>query len=456
MRVLLVAINYDPEPTGIAPYVTGLARGLLAAGHQPHVLTGIPHYPQWRNHTGFTGLRRYEIIDGVPVTRVRHVVPAGGIGLGRIAMEVSFGLGAIAVPWGEPDVVITVSPPLIASAAVLARARLTRLSKSRRSPATAVWSQDLYTRGLAELDSHGSWKAGLGKAVEGAVYRAADGVVAIGERFKAFAVSELGVDRDDVEVHRNWSHVTSGGPAEAARLRTQMGWGRRTVVLHAGSMGNKQGLEVVVEAAKLAEREHSPVLFVLTGDGSERPRMERLAGDCANIRFVDPLPDTDFAAALSAADVLLVNEKPGVAEMAIPSKLTTYFEAGKPVLAAVYPGGNTAALVDAAGAGRVVAPGDPRVLLDEATVLAGDADRARRYGESARAYASANMASGDAVRGIIDFLAQLAGEHTVTATSTAAGTSASTATPVTPAPAVTTATATTSDTGPAAVAVGER
>lgn len=303
MKVLLVAINYDPEPTGIAPYVSGLARGLLAAGHEPHVLTGIPHYPKWRNYTGFRGLRRHEVIDGVPVTRVRHVVPAGGIGLARILMEATFGLGAITARWGRPDVVITVSPPLIASAAVLARARM-RGALRGRGLATVLWSQDLYTRGLAELDAGGSsWKAGLGKAVEGVVYRAADGVIAIGDRFKTFAVSELGVPGERVAIHHNWSHVESTDPAEGLRIRREMGWGQRPVVLHAGSMGKKQGLEVVVEAAKLAERDGSPVLFVLTCDGSERRRMEALAGDCAGIRFVDPLPDADFA----AADVLLVN-----------------------------------------------------------------------------------------------------------------------------------------------------
>lgn len=95
--------------------------------------------------------------------------------------------------------------------------------------------------------------------------------------------------------------------------------------------------------------------------------------------------------------------------MAIPSKLTTYFKAGKPVLAAVYPVGNTAALVDAAGAGRVVSPGDPRVLLDEATRLASDREQAREFGLSGRTYAAVHMASGDAVRGIIDHLAELAG-----------------------------------------------
>ncbi|MBD0321819.1 MAG: glycosyltransferase WbuB, partial [Aldersonia sp.] len=48
MRVKIVGINYAPETTGIAPYTSGLADGLAARGHRVEVLTGQPHYPQWR------------------------------------------------------------------------------------------------------------------------------------------------------------------------------------------------------------------------------------------------------------------------------------------------------------------------------------------------------------------------------------------------------------------------
>lgn len=402
MKILLVAINYAPEPTGIAPYVAGLARGLQEAGNDVRVITGIPHYPQWRNYTGFRGWKRTTTTGGVKVTRVNHVVPHGGIGAARLLMEVTFGLGVITTGWGRPDVVLTVSPPLIASAMVLARARATGIP-------SAVWSQDLYTRGMAELDSGSSWKVRAAKFVEGSVYRAASGVIAIGERFRSFAVAELGVPASRVSVHGNWSHVEAAPASEGVRFRAQMGWGDRPIFMHSGAMGNKQGLEVVVEAAKLAEADGSDALFVLTGDGSERARLEALAGDCANISFVDPLPDDDFRAALSAADVLILNEKPGVSEMAIPSKLSTYFTAGKPVVASVYTLGTAAAMVQEAGAGLVVEPGTPRVLLDESLALAADKERSRAHGAAAFAYAEARLGASGAVRGIGAYLAELAG-----------------------------------------------
>ena len=59
----------------------------------------------------------------------------------------------------------------------------------------------------------------------------------------------------------------------------------------------------------------------------------------------------DFQVALSAADFLLVNELPGVKDMAVPSKLTSYFNAGVPVVAATDDGSVTAAEIATSGGG---------------------------------------------------------------------------------------------------------
>lgn len=67
----------------------------------------------------------------------------------------------------------------------------------------------------------------------------------------------------------------------------------------------------------------------------------RVAG-LDNLTFVDPLSDTLYAKALRAADVLLVNDLPGSGQMAVPSKLTSYFGTGVPVVTAVEAGGTTA------------------------------------------------------------------------------------------------------------------
>jgi glycosyltransferase involved in cell wall biosynthesis len=124
----------------------------------------------------------------------------------------------------------------------------------------------------------------------------------------------------------------------------------------------------------------------LVGEGGERRRLEQYATGVERITFVDPLSDEDFRFALAAADVLLVNEKPGVSGMALPSKLTSYFDAARPIVAATDPDGITASEVAAADAGIVVRAGDPGALLDAILSLREDKSAASRYAANGKRY----------------------------------------------------------------------
>jgi glycosyltransferase involved in cell wall biosynthesis len=162
-------------------------------------------------------------------------------------------------------------------------------------------------------------------------------------------------------------------------------------------MGAKQGLENIVEAARLADGRREPIKFVLVGDGSERSRLEQLAQGIDRIAFVDPLDDVDYRCALAAADCLLVNELPGVKTMAVPSKLTSYFDSARPVLAATDPEGIAAEEIRSANAGVVVPAGDPAKLLEAALLLSNDREAASAYGSAGRRYRDEHLNADAAV-----------------------------------------------------------
>lgn len=379
VRCTIIVINYAPESTGIAPYTSGLAAGLAARGHRVRVLTGLPHYPQWQVHDDFNRKVRRQRLDGVDVHRIPHYVPARPVTWRRALMELIFGIRATLSGWGRPEVVITISPALFATALITLRARLTGVP-------VICWVQDIYTLGI-EQTGPGRF-AGLLKSVESRVLRQSNRVVAIHDRFKRVLTERLGARADIVDVIRNWSHVSPPEVGGDPAVRAVRGWSEdEIIVLHAGNMGAKQGLENVIEAADLAAKRGSRVRFVLLGDGNQRARLQQRAGaGHPNLQFVEPLPDGLFAETLAAADVLLVNERPGVIDMCVPSKLTSYFATGLPVLGAVDPAGITAEELVAAGAGPCVDAGDPEALLAAAVQLAGDDGAQARYGANARAF----------------------------------------------------------------------
>ena len=325
-RVTIVGLNYSPEPTGIAPYTAGLAAGLLASDWDVKVVTGFPHYPAWKISEGYVGSRMSDSVDGVPITRLRPYMPKNPSGLKRLLLEVLFGVKSSTTSWHNPEVIILVSPALFAVAIAQFRALL-----MVRRPLVLVWVQDLYSLGVAETGTLGGRGAKIMAGVESRVLRNADAVVVIHDRFKKFVVSRLGVQNDRVEVIRNWTHLV---PVEVDRdfFRKKFGWTDEIVVLHAGNMGAKQALESVVEAARLADSENAPIRFVLLGNGNQKEALATLGAGINRLEFMQSLNDEDFQGAMAAADLLLVNEKPGVAEMAVPSKLTSYFAAAREFL----------------------------------------------------------------------------------------------------------------------------
>jgi len=382
LKVSILSINYQPELIGIAPYTTGLAAGLAERGHEVTVLTGYPHYPSWRRRGDAEPFRSEEILDGVRVRRFRHPVPRRFSWFGRAVMEVVFGLQVCTSRWGRPDVVICVTPPLLSAAMAVLRARLTR-----HRPAVGVVVQDLYSRGIAETGATSGITAVTLQAVESATLRMADGVSVIHSGFGADIADNLNVDRDKIRVIRNWTHIEEPVPAASDAFRRARGWSPDDViVLHAGNVGYKQGLENVIEAAVLAEQTGERVKFVLIGDGNQRRVLERDAAGLRSVQFLESVSEDQFPAALGAADLLLVNERPGVAHMSVPSKLTSYFQAGRPVVAAVEPRGYSACEISAAGGGVCVVPGRPDLLLAEVLRIAGDRHLATELGDSGRRY----------------------------------------------------------------------
>nr|WP_249404140.1 glycosyltransferase [Microbacterium sp. CFBP 13617] len=376
-------MNYPPETTGISPYTGAMAAGLVRRGRDVRVLAGHPHYPDWKVAPGYGQWSRRENIDGVTVHRLRHFIPSRPTPMPRAAAEVTFGIRQVLTSWGQPAAVVAVSPALISSALVRVRARLTHPDVP-----FVVWVQDLYGLGLAETGQGSGIAARLVRLIERWLLRSASMVVVIHDRFADRVHYDFGVPLERIAVVRNWTHLPPMPQVDVAAVRHAYGWGEdEIIVAHTGNMGVKQGLHHVVDAGRLAHRAGEKVRFVLVGRGSQRDELaERINAEPTTTEIMPPLDDKAFAEVLQAADILLVNELPGVAEMCVPSKLTSYFASGRPVLAATDAMGITAQEVITAKAGTTVVAGDPAALLEGAKGLAADGEEAARLGENGKRY----------------------------------------------------------------------
>lgn len=382
--VLVIGLNFPPERTGIAPYTAGMARG-LAADFDVHVLTTHPHYPEW-TFDDRAGWRVDEEHDDVHVSRLRHYLPSNPTGATRVLSEASFAARAAFARNKRADVIVCVTPGLLPVATGRILGRLWGVP-------VGVVVQDLYSRAFEELDLfEGRYNSAV-HALERRLLSSAAGVVAIHAKMAETIAVQHGVRRERVTAIPNWAHV--GSPTgRAAQVREELGWGEDDlVVLHAGNMGAKQGLEHVVEAARhidaQGEWQGRRVRFVLMGGGSRRASLEREAQGVGAIDLIDGVDSDRFMDVLAAADVLLLHERPGLQEMCAPSKLTSYFAAGRPVLAITEENSAAAHEVEVSGAGVVVRPGSSADYVNAAIALT-EVDQ-EELQERAQAYAFSEL-----------------------------------------------------------------
>ncbi|MBW3644000.1 MAG: glycosyltransferase [Actinobacteria bacterium] len=384
--VLFVGINYAPEETGIAPYTTDLAEHLAARGWQVTVLAGMPHYPRWRVSSAYRRrFRAREERNGVEVQRFRHYVPRSQSAARRGLYELTFlAHGATATSLRRPDCVVGVVPSL--SGGVIARLQARRF----RVPYGLI-IQDLVSPAAAQSGVPGAAAmARPVRAVEAGIARRATAISVITQSFRPYLL-DAGVDADRIVDVPNWTHV-SRPSGRAGEIRRSWGWDEDvSVVLHAGNMGYKQGLDNVVEMARLAGAEGRPLRFVLMGDGSDRKRLESLGQDVDALEFLDPQPAEVFMDVLAAADVLVLNERASVRDMSLPGKITSYFLSGRPVVAAVRRDGVTARELERSGGALVVAPEDPATLLDAVSDLVADQHLKDRLVSAASVFAEQHL-----------------------------------------------------------------
>lgn len=154
------------------------------------------------------------------------------------------------------------------------------------------------------------------------------------------------------------------------------------VALYAGSMSNKRGLDLIIEAAKEFDQKQNNIQFILSGDGPHKSKLQELAAGMRNVRFLGVQSDAVFAQLLDTADIHLIPQKAEAADLVLPSKLGGIFASGRPVIAMA--NAKTGLADEVKGAGLVVMPGDANAFAHAVRTLADDLDLRRQLGESAR------------------------------------------------------------------------
>ena len=384
MRIIVWGINYAPEFTGIAPHSVALCEFLHARGHDVQMVSTFSYYPTWRKLPEDEGkLYRTDTINGVPVHRCWHFVPERVSPAKRILHEASFistsFLRMLALP--EPDVFVVVSPPLALGAAAwkmgwLKRAPFVFHVQDLQPDAAlklGMLKQGWFTRALLWLEAFAYAKAARVSSIT---------------RGMLDVFRSKGVPEEKLIYFPNAIALRDAPPPPArGAFRARNGFRPdEFLAVYAGNLGVKQGLDVLVEAARLVTDKR--VRILICGAGAQRDvlaaRVREL--ELPNVSMLPLQEGEDYRSLLADVDVCFITQQAGAGNSFFPSKLLGLLAQGKPVIIVADPESELSRSVAEGGYGVILPPGQPAELARALDSFAADPQRLAAYATAGQQY----------------------------------------------------------------------
>jgi colanic acid biosynthesis glycosyl transferase WcaI len=285
----------------------------------------------------------------------------------------------------HPDVVISANAPLDVQVGAYHAAR-------SAEAAFIFWLQDVYSHAIArhlrrKLPGLGHLAALRFIALERSLLRKADRVVAITDDFRPL-LQRWNVAPERVITVENWAPLDDIEPRPKGNpWARENGLRDRHVILYSGTLGLKHNPALLLEVAKRLQVEEPEARLVVVSEGLGADWLRERGRNLATLVQLPFQPFDRLADVIGTADVAIAILEPDAGVFSVPSKVLTYFAAGRPVIAAIPEENLAARLITGNGAGLVVSPFDPRGLATACIDLLAREDDRREMGRRARAYA---------------------------------------------------------------------
>lgn len=380
-KIFIYAMNYAPELAGVGRYTGEIGDYFVALGHDVVVVTTAPHYPGWKvappyRNAWYSSERR----GGAKIVRCPLVLRERMGGIWRLIAPLSFALTSAPITLWQalrhrPDVVLCIEPTLMGAPVAAIAARLI-------GARTVLHVQDLEVDACFAVGHlvQSAWLKRLAYGLEKRLLRGFDRLITISGRMAEHLV-EKGVPADRIAIVRNWVDLDLVKPLNGASpYREELGIaGTDRVILYSGTIGAKQGFDVLIDAARrLSGRAN--IKFLIAGEGPAKRELAARAANLPNVGFLPFQPYTRLSEFLGLADIHVLPQSADAADLVLPSKLGGMLASGRLTIVTAAAGTELATFVE--DAAIVVPPGDATALAEaiERAADAGpeDAGAARR------------------------------------------------------------------------------
>ena len=394
---LLIGYNFYPEPTGIGKYSGEMAYWLAKNGHDCTVITAYPYYPYWKiqepyyeKRYGYTSERK-EFASGGSLTihRCPMYVPAKPSGMKRMLLDFSFLTSSFfkllqLATKKKIDTVFVVAPSFHFGL-------LGILYQKLKNAKFIYHIQDMQIEAARDLNMIKSEKAiSFLFALEKYIFSNANIISSISTGMVRRIQEKA---NKPVALFPNWTDTNLFYPIDdRASLKIEFGFEPTDkIILYSGAIGEKQGLEAIMEVAK--RHKSSPeIKFIICGSGPYKQTLQALANslDLHNVVFFPLQPYDKFNRFLNTADIHLVIQKANASDLVMPSKITTILAVGGLAVITANKDSSLHSLVETFNMGILVQAEDQHALNEGIARAIGTNDNT--IASNARAYAENHLA----------------------------------------------------------------
>ena len=392
MRILLLVDCYLPHSKSSATQMHELGVEFRRQGHEVTILTPSDTIPK---------AFHVSTEDGLRIVRVKSGRIKGTAKLLRALREVrlSQSIWRRTRPFllaNPADLILFYSPTIFFG-------KLVRLLKD-------LWKCPAY---LILRDIFPQWAVDAGILRKGLIWRyfrrkeseqyaAADFIGVESPANLAYFAREFPKKSYRLQVLYNWAKVDERNPPSTG-YRQQLLLHGKVVFLYGGNLGVVQDLDNIIRLAKRLSP-HGVIHFLLVGEGSEVPRLERLiaAHNLSNIQILPAVSHPQYMSMLSEADVGLISLDRRLKTHNVPGKLLGYMNCGKPVLASINPGNDLFEILKKNQAGFCLLNGDDDGLGAAALMLANNPELRTTMGANSRKLLEHLFSVNAAVRQIVE------------------------------------------------------
>lgn len=383
MKILVISTNFSPELVATGKYTGEMVEWLANNGAEVRVVCAPPYYPEWKvggNYSAWKYVKEFK--NNFTIYRCPLWVPRKPSGIKRLLHLASFALSSFPVIilqaiW-KPDIVICIEPPLFNSLAAIVCSKLSGAK-------SVLHIQDFevdaaFGLGIIKLN----WLKRFIYYIEHILMQSFDRVSTISATMLE-KLSKKGIPKERLFFFPNWIDTSFITPLCSSKYRQTLSLSDNVVVLYSGSMGEKQGLEIIIAAAKRFE--NTKVYFVMCGSGSAMARLKQRANDIQlkNITWLPLQPLDSLNELLNLADIHLLPQQAGAEDLVMPSKLAGMLSSGGCIVATAQVGTEVEKVVKHCG--LVVQPGDTDAFYSAIKELSEDKSLRDVFGRQSRLYA---------------------------------------------------------------------